>query len=161
MFDTIGGLPVHPLVVHAAVVLIPLSAVGAFLIVLRPRYLRYFGVATISVALIGLIAAFVSKSSGESLSSRIGNPQPHVDYGNIYPLVALGYVIVLIVFWLFARGVPLNWPRPLWLKSLGAVVLVAAVGISYFTFLVGHSGAEATWSGIIQNTKVGTFSPED
>lgn len=161
MFDTIGGLPVHPLVVHAAVVLIPLSAIGAFLIVLRPRYLRYFGVATISVALIGLIAAFISKESGESLSSRIGNPQPHVDYGNIYPLVALGYVFLLTFFWLFARGVPLNRNRPIWLKLVGVVVLLAAVGISYFTFLVGHSGAEATWSGIIQNTQVGTFPSED
>ena len=161
MFDTIGGLPVHPLVVHAAVVLIPLSAVGAFLIVLRPRYLRYFGVATVSVASIGLIASFIAKESGESLASRVGNPEPHVEYGDIYPILALGYVLVLIFFWLFARGVPLNRNRPLWLKCVGAVVLLAAVGISYFTVLVGHTGAEATWSGIIQNTQVGTFPSED
>lgn len=161
MFDTIGGLPVHPLVVHAAVVLIPLSAIGAVLIVLRPRLLRFFGPATVIGALIGLIAAFIAKESGESLASRVGNPEPHVEYGDIYPIAALGYVLVLTIFWLFARGVPLNRTRPLWLKALGAVVLLAAIGISYFTFLTGHSGAEATWSDIIQNTRVGTFSSGD
>lgn len=32
MFDLFNGLPVHPLVVHAAVVLIPLTLLGTILI---------------------------------------------------------------------------------------------------------------------------------
>jgi len=60
MFDIIGGLPVHPLVVHVVVVLIPLSAVGAILIAARPKSLRLFGAATIVGAGLGTAAAFVA-----------------------------------------------------------------------------------------------------
>lgn len=161
MFDTIDGLPVHVLVVHVAVVLIPLAAIGAILIALRPRAMRLFGVATVLGAAIGTVASFVARSSGESLSSRIGFPEPHVNYGETFPIAALGFLILLVIFWLFARGVPLNRNRPLWLKVFGGVVIVAAIGISYFTFLVGHTGAEATWGSVIENTKPGTYSESD
>jgi hypothetical protein len=42
-FDTVAGLPVHPLVVHAAVVLLPLSAIGLVTIILVPRWRASFG----------------------------------------------------------------------------------------------------------------------
>jgi uncharacterized membrane protein len=161
MFDTIDGLPVHVLVVHVAVVLIPLAAIGAILIALRPRAMRLFGVATVLGAAIGTVASFVARSSGESLSSRIGFPEPHVNYGETFPIAALGFLILLVIFWLFARGVPLNRNRPLWLKVFGGAVVVAAIGISYFTFLVGHTGAEATWATVIENSKPGTYSESD
>jgi hypothetical protein len=32
MFDTIGGLPIHALVVHAVIVLLPLASLGAIAI---------------------------------------------------------------------------------------------------------------------------------
>ncbi len=161
MFDTIDGLPVHVLVVHVAVVLIPLAAIGAILIALRPRAMRLFGVATVLGAAIGTVASFVARSSGEILSSRIGFPEPHVTYGETFPIAALGFLILLVIFWLFARGIPLNRNRPVWLKVYGGVVIVAAIGIAYFTFLVGHTGAEATWATVIENTKPGTYSESD
>lgn len=158
MFDTIGGLPVHALVVHAAVVLTPLSAIGAILIASRPRAMRLFGLVTIIGAGIGMVTSFISRSSGEALSSRIGFPQPHVNYGETFPIAALVFFALVTVFWLFARGVPLNRNRPLWLKIFGGVVILASVGIIYFTYLVGHSGAEATWSAVIENSQPGTYS---
>lgn len=161
MLDTIDGLPVHALVVHIAVVLIPLAAIGAILIALRPRAMRLFGVATVLGAAIGTLASFASRNSGEALASRIGFPEPHVNYGEVFPIAALAFLVVLIIFWLYARGVPLNRSRPLWLKFLGGVVVIAAIGISYFTFLVGHSGAQATWASVIENTQVGTFTEAD
>jgi hypothetical protein len=56
------------------------------------------------------------------------------------------------VFWVFARGVPLNRNRPLWLKVFGAVLIVAAIGITYFAVLTGYSGSKATWSEITNAT---------
>ena len=38
VFDLINGLPVHPLVVHAVVVLVPLAALGTIAIALRPAW---------------------------------------------------------------------------------------------------------------------------
>ena len=36
MFDLINGLPVHPLVVHAVVVLLPLAVIGTIAIAVSP-----------------------------------------------------------------------------------------------------------------------------
>ena len=37
IFDTIAGLPLHPLIVHGAVVLLPLSALGLLGVIFLPR----------------------------------------------------------------------------------------------------------------------------
>jgi len=57
----------------------------------------------------------------------------YVEYRNIFSIPALGFLFLLTIFWLIARGVPLNRNRPLWLKVYGAVVIVAAIAISYLT----------------------------
>ena len=42
VFDLINGVPIHPLVVHAVVVLLPLAVLGTIAIVVRPAWrLRY------------------------------------------------------------------------------------------------------------------------
>lgn len=43
MFDLVNGLPVHPLVVHAVVVLLPLAIVGTILVAVRPTWRRAYG----------------------------------------------------------------------------------------------------------------------
>ena len=43
MFDTIDGLPVHALVVHAVVVLLPLALLGTIAIAVRPAWRARFG----------------------------------------------------------------------------------------------------------------------
>jgi len=68
VFDTIAGLPVHALMVHVPIVLIPLSALGAILIAARPKALRLFGVATVIAAVVGALASFVAKYSGQKLA---------------------------------------------------------------------------------------------
>ena len=83
MFDSINGVPIHALIVHVAIVLIPLSAIGAILIAARPKALRLFGAATVVGAAVGAVASVISKTSGQNLSQRVGWPQEHVDYGNI------------------------------------------------------------------------------
>ena len=143
---------------HAAIVLIPLSAVGAILIAARPKALRLFGAATVIGATVGVVASVISKTSGQNLAQRVGWPQEHVDYGNIFPIAALAFLLLLVVFWFIARGVPLNRNRPLWLKVFGAALIVVAVGITYLTVLTGFSGASATWTRTMENTQPGTFT---
>lgn len=157
MFDSINGVPIHALIVHVAIVLIPLSAIGAILIAARPKALRLFGAATVIGAAVGAVATVISKTSGQNLSQRVGWPQEHVDYGNIFPIAAVAFLLLLVVFWLIARGVPLNRNRPLWLKVFGAALILAAIGITYLTVLTGFSGASATWTKTIENTQPGAF----
>ncbi len=33
--------------------------------------------------------------------------------------------------------------------------------MTYFTFITGHSGAEASWAAIIENTRPDTFVVDD
>ena len=157
MFDSINGVPIHALIVHVAIVLIPLSAIGAILIAARPKALRFFVVKTVIAAAVGVVAGVISGILRKGLSQRVGWPQEHVDYGNIFPIAAVAFLLLLVVFWLIARGVPLNRNRPLWLKVFGAALILAAIGITYLTVLTGFSGASATWTKTIENTQPGTF----
>jgi hypothetical protein len=155
VFDTIAGLPVHPLVVHGAIVLVPLAALGALLMAAWPTFSRRFGSLVVIVAFVGAGASFVAKESGERLAERVGEPARHADLGAVMPLVAFGLFVLLLVFWLFDRGIPANKSRPVWMIVFAVVVILAALFTVYWTVLVGHSGAEAVWSSIIQNTKPG------
>jgi len=150
--DTVFGLPVHVLVVHAVVVLLPLASVGAVLVALLPRFSRRFAVLVVITAWVAVPLAFLAKGSGEQFAERVGLPQPHAELGDVLPFFAVALAVVLLVFWLFDRGIPGNRRRPWWLKALAAVLIVVAGLTTWWTIRVGHSGAEATWSAIVQNT---------
>ncbi|MFF0312500.1 hypothetical protein ACFYSC_34155 [Streptosporangium sp. NPDC004379] len=70
MFDEILGLPAHPLLVHAAVIAVPVLAVLAVVYGLAPRTRTALGWAVAALAVIAPAAAFVAKESGESLEHR-------------------------------------------------------------------------------------------
>ena len=73
-FALVDGLPVHPLVVHAAVVFIPLAALGLILIGLIPRLAVKLGWLVALTAAVAFGAAFVTAESGEALAELIGEP---------------------------------------------------------------------------------------
>ena len=64
---TLGGVPAHPLVVHAVVVLLPLAAVGTLLVVARPLWRQQLGVWVLLLALAGVAAVPVATQTGEQL----------------------------------------------------------------------------------------------
>lgn len=153
--DTIFGLPTHVLIVHATVVLLPIAVIGAVVLVLRRSVIHRLGWITVLVAGVGTAAAWVSRGSGEQLASRVGYPQPHVDYGDDLPIHASVFFVLVLVYWLVARGIPGNRPRPWWVIVLAVAVLLGALGVLVSTIVTGHSGAEATWGAIIENTRPG------
>ncbi len=152
LFDTFQGLPVHALVVHAVVVLVPLSAVGAVIMAVSPAFSRRFGTLIVILAGVAAATSVVAKESGEQLASRVGSPEPHVDLGDRMPLFAGGLFLVLLVFWLVDRGIPANRSRPVWLIVLAVVLVVVALAATAWTIRVGHTGSEAVWSSVIENT---------
>lgn len=153
LFDTVAGLPVHPLVVHAAVVIVPLAALGAIVMAFWRSFSRRFGVIVVIAAGVGAVASFVAKESGEQLAERVGEPEQHAELGDVLPLIALALFVVLLVFWLFDRGVPENRARPAWLIGLAVLMVIIAAVAVFWTVRTGHTGAEATWSAIIENTR--------
>jgi hypothetical protein len=61
VFGQINGLPVHPLVVHLVVVLLPLAAIGTIAIAVRPVWRRPYG---------ALVVLFAAAATALTLSPR-------------------------------------------------------------------------------------------
>ncbi len=150
--DTIDGLPVHAIVVHAAVVLVPLTALGAILMAAVPSFSRRFGPLVVLVGGAAAATCFVAKASGEQLAARVGLPEQHASVADDMPLVATVLFVLLLVFWLFDRGIPLNRSRPFWLVLLAVALAVMSVLALWWVFRVGHTGAQAVWTTVIEGT---------
>ena len=140
MFELPSGVSMQALLTYFAVVLTLLSAIGAILIAARPKALRFFGVKTVIAAAVGVVAGVISGMLRKGLGQDATWSGNYVEYRNTSPIPALGFLFLLTIFWLIARGVPLNRNRPLWLKVYGAVVIVAAIAISYLTVSTTYLG---------------------
>lgn len=140
------GLPLHPLVVHAVVVLIPLTSVGAVLAAAWPAFSRRFGVLLVVLAWIATVSSWLAEESGEQLARVVGAPSAHVIAAEPLPPVAFGFAVVMTAFWLFDRGVPGNRSRPWWLRLLAVALAVVAVIAIALAVQAGHTGAVAVWS---------------
>ena len=71
MFDQINGLPVHALVLHAAVIFVPLLALGALVYAVVPRWRSKIGWAVALLAVIAPLSTLVAKLSGTQLYNRL------------------------------------------------------------------------------------------
>lgn len=143
MFDTITGLPVHALVVHATVVLVPLMAIVTVVVAFRDRLREpYAGwVALVDLLLIGLV--LVTKISGQKLQKRLGGniALEHGRLGSSLIWFAIGLFVasLLVVATRQKQGTP---------KILANVLtVIAAVAVIVWTVRVGDSGAREVWHG--------------
>ncbi|GAB3238433.1 DUF2231 domain-containing protein [Kineosporia babensis] len=159
MFDLFNGMPVHALVVHAVVVLLPLMAVVTVAFVIRPRWRRELPWAVLG-NLLAALATFAAMQSGEQLQTRLSNPDfapVAEDHGNIAALLiyfAFGQFLASLIAWLLLRTKD-DAPRTSAPKLVTSVVLTLAVGVaaSAWTYRVGDSGAEAVWKDKIASTE--------
>jgi hypothetical protein len=65
------GLPAHPLLVHGAVVLVPLGAVAFLVAGLREAWRRAYYLPAMLITVAGGVFAFLAKESGQPLSRSI------------------------------------------------------------------------------------------
>lgn len=154
LFDQIAGLPVHPLVVHAVVILIPLASIGLLLCVFnRQLRARYAGLVTLGLAA-GAGAALVAKESGEQLAERVGLPETHATYGQWLAPVAGVAALLAIVWWVLQRRH--RDAAPSSVSITGGVAAVAGLAATVLTVLVGHSGATAVWTAAMSSGAPGS-----
>jgi hypothetical protein len=152
VFDEILGLPAHPLLVHFAVVLLPLLVVGAVVYALVPRFRAKIDWAVVLLAFAGPGAAFFARESGQELKQKlierqvdanvVANINDHQAYGDLafWFSLALGLGTLLMVIVTVRRGLP-AWLT--WVLSAAVVVLAGVTGT--YVFLTGDSGANAVW----------------
>jgi uncharacterized membrane protein len=159
MFDLINGIPVHPLVVHAVVVLLPLAVLGTISIAVVPRWRTPYGPLVVATAFIATVLVPVATSSGEELEKRVGEPEKHAELGDqliwfVLPLLVLVAALVLLERTRdradrnTAEVTRLSRRTPGNSLILGVAVLavVAALVTGVQVYRVGDSGAKAVWS---------------
>lgn len=149
IFDTIGGIAAHPLFVHAAVVLIPLTSLAVIATVVIARWRARYGTLTLLGLAVATVAGFFAMESGESLLRNANVPVDHQFWGKVVPFLALGLTALYGAFWAFTRP-PEAASRAAARRSpvsllAGGLAAVLAVAILALTMLVGHSGATAVW----------------
>jgi cytochrome b involved in lipid metabolism len=149
LFDTITGLPVHPLVVHAVVVLLPVSALALILIYFVPRWRKPYGWLTVGAMAAGTAASFVAKQSGEALAQRVGLPAEHSFLANTLVGVAIVTLVVAAVWFWMQRKAALADTKSMAATVVGGISVALAVAVLGLTVLVGHSGATAVWAAQI------------
>lgn len=148
-FDTIGGLPLHPLTVHAASVLIPLSALALLLLVFVPKWRKTFLPLTVGALAISVVLSYAAKESGEALAARVGNPGEHAELGDILFPASIGLFLLGLTFYFITKSEKPKWT----LQLAGGLSTVAVAGVVILSVLVGHSGAQATWGNRIAATQ--------
>ena len=160
MFDTINGLPVHPLVVHAVVVLLPLSIAGTLAISIVPRWRLRYGPLVVAAAFLATVLIPVATSSGESLEKKVGDPGEHAEMGDqlIWFAVPLLLLVTALVYveWRASRKLPATSSdtanaseqppqRRGALNVVVALAIVASLAAGVQVYRVGDSGARAAW----------------
>lgn len=149
-FDLINGIPVHPLVVHAAVVLVPLTALGLITMAIWPRFSARYGWLVVASGVVAALSSFAAKESGEALEDRLTEPGfDHAELGDLMPIFAAVLLIAVVGLWLIDRSAPAEGPvtrRGLRI-TVAVVGVVIALGNLLWVYRVGDSGAKSVWSG--------------
>lgn len=150
----LNGVPLHPLVVHAVVVLGPLAALTGLAYAAVPRWRWLLRWPLVVLALVAAAASILATQSGEALLDQRPELEPlvedHEEYGELVRNVALGYALVsALAAWALGGVSALASGRGARETRLGvpvAVLLVlSALALLVVLFLAGDSGARAVW----------------
>lgn len=153
----IAGLPLHPLLVHATVVLVPLAAVSAIVFATVPGWRWLTRWPTTVLAVLAVVLAWLTRLSGEALveSRPVLEPlvEDHEELGELLAWVVIPFAaLVLLAAWSLAGATALASGRggrgsriPAVGRVVPALVVLGALGVLALVVLAGDSGARAVW----------------
>ncbi|MDP2774078.1 MAG: hypothetical protein Q8O61_11040 [Nocardioides sp.] len=145
----INGLPLHALVIHAAVVLGPLAALTGLLYALVPRWRDRLRWPLVAMAAVGAVAIWVSYLSGEELAeaNTYGGPleplvETHEDRAGILRLSMTAFAVLsFLAAWWHTRTGAVR-------AVMSGLVAVSAVVTLVYVVLTGDAGAQIAWYGV-------------
>lgn len=156
MPETFDGIPLHPLVVHAVVALLPLAALLVFGAAVSARFRRWAALLPPALATLALVAVPLATSTGESLEESVQETtlvEEHAELGEQVLPWAIGLAVAAWVLWWLGRrgqagtrGGDAKYPTVVTFV-VAVLALVAVAGAGYSVYRAGHSGADAVWSG--------------
>lgn len=138
------GVPAHPLLVHAVVVLIPLISIGAVAATWIPGMRTRIGWIVAAGAALNVVLLPLVTESGESLEARVPETslvETHAEMGEQLLPWVIALAIAFVAFML-SRRAGRRWVSGI----LVAATAVAALGATVEVVLIGHSGAKAAWA---------------
>ena len=172
MLDTIGGIPLHPLIVHAVVVLVPLASLLLLLAAVSPRIRHWAGLLTPILATLALVSVPLATESGESLERRVEESpalEEHTELGDSLLYFVILVAVLAWALWFLDRraraavssapvgadGTAPAAPRSALLTAVIVLSVLAVVATTVQVVRIGHSGASASWSDVGATTPSG------
>ena len=159
MFERFGDLPLHVLVIHLAVVVLPVAALTAIVFALVPKWRWFLRWPALVLGVGALVCAFVAKKSGEAFVAAVPTLQKpvelHEQRGNLLFWYCLIFAVVAVAAFLLlggrsalasGKGEKATTSRPLELVTQAAVVVIAVL-VLWQTIRTGDAGAKAVWDG--------------
>lgn len=148
---SVYGLPLHPLVVHVTVALIPALGITLLVAALVPRTRRYLRWPSAVAAVLAVPVVMVTMDAGDHLESQLPASAAIQNHANmadqLLPFV-LALAVVAIVFLIFTsdrvRFSGVNVAT--WIVAGIAVILAAGSVVQVVR--IGDSGATAAWEGV-------------
>ncbi len=152
----INGVPLHPLVIHAVVVFVPLAAIAAIAMSL-PKWRWLARWPALLLTLGATAACFVATRSGADLMKDRGLGQlplvqEHEEWGDRLMIGMWVFaVLVIVAFWVLPHVTRIAGAQDRVAKvaalekPLMVLVPLAAVAVLVLVFLTGDAGARAVW----------------
>lgn len=151
IFGSFDGLPVHALVVHGAVVLVPLAGLLGIAFI-RPAWRMALRWPLVVVTALATATVFVARESGEVLEDALGDQikgnitgevvERHKELANRLWI----WLLVFLAVTLIAAFVLPRLTSPL--AAGGVAIIVAALAIVVIVMVVqtGEEGSRARWN---------------
>jgi uncharacterized membrane protein len=162
VFEEFMGIPAHPLLVHAAIVLVPLLILVGLGYALVPALRTHLWWAALLLAVAAPGAALLAKLAGDAFRARLvrndmASPEglvaidEHRTFGTnlVYAAAALGVLVIVLVLLSRSRnpGTPAKSFTPVTI-ALTVAVLAASGAAGWYVFQAGDSGARMVWGGM-------------
>lgn len=166
----VSGLPVHPLVVHAVVVLLPMAVLGAVLVAVWPAIRARWAWPVVILTAAAVAAIPLATNTGEGLEHNLPHSaaiEAHAELGDqLLVFAALLLVCVVALAFLDGRrrrslaaaqtGGPGTMAAPVGTSGrvrvmailVAVLTVVLAVVCAVQVFRIGDSGARAAWGDV-------------
>jgi len=151
VFGEFNGLPVHALVIHAAVIFVPFSAVLAFGLWL-PKWRMTLRWPLAAVVAIATATTFVAKESGKVLKETLGDQIKGNVTGKVvarHEELAGRLWIALLILLVIVIAIALVLPRlnnNVAAPFLALVATVVALAVIVLVAQTGEAGSKARWN---------------
>lgn len=159
LFDTLFGLPGHALIVHAAVVLVPLAVIALAATGWRASWRATYSFPVGLLAVGGAFFAVLAASTGGPLQASVRRAAEgagagrvrfgeHPENGNNAEFMAIVFAVTALIYCVVDRyGEQLKLPR--WVGPGSYALALVPGALALVTMIIaGHSGAALVWKDV-------------